>query len=249
MSGTGKLLVALGAALGVLVLSVGVGSVWLSPDMVVRCLLSPPWAPATPGLDPNLLSIVWQMRLPRAVLAFLAGAALSASGAVMQSLLQNPLASSYTLGVSSGASLAAALVMVSGLSSAALGLFTLPAAGFAGGLATVFLALACAARLNGQLDNQTIILVGVVFSLFVNAILTLVTALSRDHLEQLLFWQMGGFSGRTWSHAAVLAPVSLLCIAALVGYHRDLDIISFGEEQALSMGVELRRTKIILLGL
>lgn len=99
-----------------------------------------------------------EMRFPRAVLAFLTGAALSASGTVMQSILKNPLASSYTLGVSSGASLCAALVMVTGVTFPLLGsLFTLPAAGFAGGLATVFLALGfCrpAGRQDGKSDGH-----------------------------------------------------------------------------------------------
>ena len=81
-------------------------------------------------VDPNLCSIVWGMRFPRAVLAFLTGAALSASGTVMQSILKNPLASSYTLGVSSGASLCAALVMVTGITIPFLGMFTMAAAGF-----------------------------------------------------------------------------------------------------------------------
>lgn len=196
-----KILLAVTAALLILVCSIATGSVNLTPGQVVEILTAK--LSGNPGtVDPNLISIVWSMRFPRAVLAFLTGAALSASGTVMQSILKNPLASSYTLGVSSGASLCAALVMVTGFTIPFLGMFTLPAAGFAGGLATVFLALAFASRLDGKMENQTVILVGMVFSLFVNAILTLITALSREHLQQLVFWQMGGFfqvgTGPTW---------------------------------------------------
>ena len=240
----------LAGAVMVLILSIGIGSVSISPAQVVAILLSKLPGGALPaGVDPNLAAIVWGMRFPRAVLAFLAGAALSASGAVMQSVLKNPLASSYTLGVSSGASLCAALVMVTGLEIPLLGMFTLPAAGFAGGLATVFLALAFAARLDGKMENQTVILVGMVFSLFVNAILTLVTAFAKEHLQQMVFWQMGGFSGRDWSHVAVLFPVVLFSLVVLQLFTREMDIMSFGEEQAMAMGVDLKRVKLLLIGL
>ena len=243
-----KILLAVAATLLILVVSIAVGSVNLSPGQVVEILTAK--LSGNPGtVDPNLSSIVWGMRFPRAVLAFLTGAALSASGTVMQSILKNPLASSYTLGVSSGASLCAALVMVTGFTIPFLGMFTLPAAGFAGGLATVFLALAFASRLDGKMENQTVILVGMVFSLFVNAILTLITALSREHLQQLVFWQMGGFSGRDWSHVAVMFPVLVISMPVLQRFTPEMDIMSFGEEQAMSIGVDLKRVKLILIGI
>ena len=135
--------------------------------------------------------------------------------------------------------------MAGGSSDAAAVLF----GGFLGGLATVFLALAFASRLDGKMENQTVILVGMVFSLFVNAVLTMVTALSREHLQQMVFWQMGSFSGRGWSHAAVLFPVVLLSLLALQCFTREMDIMSFGEEQAMSMGVDLKRVKLLLMGL
>ena len=248
MRRTAKILLAVAVTLLLLVCSVAVGSVNLSPVQVVEILMAK-LTGDTVSVDANLSAIVWGMRFPRAVLAFLAGAALSASGTVMQSILKNPLASSYTLGVSSGASLCAALVMVTGFTVPFLGMFTLPAAGFVGGLATVFLALAFAARLDGKMENQTVILVGMVFSLFVNAVLTLLTALSREHLQQMVFWQMGGFSGRDWSHVAVMLPILVVSLAALQCFTLEMDIMSFGEEQAMTMGVDIKRVKLLLIGL
>ena len=248
MRRTAKILLAVAVTLLLLVCSVAVGSVNLSPVQVVEILMAK-LTGDTGSVDANLSAIVWGMRFPRAVLAFLAGAALSASGTVMQSILKNPLASSYTLGVSSGASLCAALVMVTGFTVPFLGMFTLPAAGFVGGLATVFLALAFAARLDGKMENQTVILVGMVFSLFVNAVLTLLTALSREHLQQMVFWQMGGFSGRDWSHVAVMLPILVVSLAALQCFTLEMDIMSFGEEQAMTMGVDIKRVKLLLIGL
>ena len=249
MKTAAKIGIAVAAAALILVASVGIGSVRLSPAQVVEILMSRLPGGGAAEVDANLASIVWGMRLPRAVLAFLCGAALSASGTVMQSILKNPLASSYTLGVSSGASLCAAIVMVTGITIPFLGMFTLPAAGFLGGLATVFLALAFASRLDGKMENQTVILVGMVFSLFVNAILTLVTALAREHLQQMVFWQMGSFSGRNWSHVAIMFPVALISLVVLQFFTREMDIMSFGEEQAMAIGVDLKRVKLLLIGI
>lgn len=243
-----KVLLAVAVTLLILIGSIAIGSVNLSLGQVVEIVMAK-LSGDFGAVDPNLSSIVWGMRFPRAVLALLTGAALSASGTVMQSILKNPLASSYTLGVSSGASLCAALVMITGFTAPLLGLFTLPAAGFAGGLATVFLALAFASRLDGKMENQTIILVGMVFSLFVNAILTLLTALSREHLQQMVFWQMGGFSGRDWSHVGVMFPVLIISMLVLQRFTPEMDIMSFGEEQAMSIGVDLKRVKLLLIGM
>ena len=248
MKRTCIIFLSIAVSLFLLIVSIALGSVNLSLGQVADILIAKLFGNVK-TVDPNLCSIVWGMRFPRAVLAFLTGAALSASGTVMQSILKNPLASSYTMGVSSGASLCAALVMVTGITIPFLGMFTMAAAGFAGGLATVFLALAFAARLDGKMENQTIVLVGMVFSLFVNAILTLLTALSREHLQQMVFWQMGGFTGRDWSHVAVMLPILILSMLILQCFTTEMDMMSFGEEQALSMGVDLKRVKLLLIGI
>lgn len=198
------------------------------------------------GLPSVTPSILWNLRFPRALMAFAVGASLAASGTVMQSVLRNPLASSYTLGVSSGASLLAALVIVSGFNI--LGRYTLPLSGFIGGLGTVFVAMSLALHFDHTLENQTVILVGMVLSLFVNALLTLVTALSADRLARLVYWQMGSFSGSTWENVGLQFAVLALCLVALIRYAREMDLMTFGEEQALSAGVDLKRVKLILIG-
>ena len=194
-----------------------------------------------------MVSILWSIRMPRAVMAFLVGAALAASGTVMQSVLRNPLASSYTLGVSSGASLFAAIIIVSGFTMPLIGSYTLPLFGFLGGLATVFLAMALAMRFDRNLENQTVILVGMVLSLFVNALLTLVTSLSADRLGRLVFWQMGSFSGQTWNNCGLVMSILVIGMLVLMRYCREMDLMTFGEEQALSAGVDLRKVKFVLI--
>ena len=238
------------AALVCLLLAMGVGSVAIGlKDMlaVVRSHLTGAKLPE--HITGITASILWNLRMPRAVMAFWVGAALSVSGAVMQSVLRNPLASSYTLGVSSGASLAAASVMMTGFTLPVLGRYTLVFCGFLGGLSTVFLAMGLASRFDRNLENTTVILTGMVLSLFVNAILTLVIAFSHEHLQQLIFWQMGSFAGQNWNNCAVLGVVLLTGTLLLTRYGREMDLMTFGEEQALSAGVELRRVKLILIAL
>ena len=196
--------------------------------------------------DANVAT-VWSLRLPRVLLAFTAGATLAVSGAVMQSLLRNPLASSYTLGVSSGASLGASLVIFLGVSLPVLTMMTMPILGFVFGLGTILAAVAIAGRIDRNMENHTIILTGMVFSLFINAITTLLFAFFRESVHRMVFWQMGSFGMRGWSTLAILVPVALVGIFFIFRYKWEMDIMTFGEEQAQSIGVSIKRVKWILL--
>jgi len=232
----------------VIMAGVAVGSVFIPPGVIFQIIGSKISGADLPeAVKPATVSILWNLRIPRALLAFIAGGALSVSGAVMQSVLRNPLASSYTIGVSSGASLGAGIVILYGFSIPALGALTLPLTGFVFGFATILLAIALASRLDGQMENNTIILVGMVFSLFVNALITLMSALSRDHMQRLIFWQMGSFSMRDWQAVYILAPVVAAGTLFILRYHREMDIMTFGEEQAKVTGVNLRTVKWALL--
>ena len=243
-----KIIITVFICFAVLLLGIAIGSVYVPPaDIfnIIRHKLS--GAELRGDIKPSAVAIVWNLRLPRALLAFAAGGALSASGAVMQSVLRNPLASSYTLGVSSGASLGACIVILYGLTLPVLAIFTLPLVGFVFGLGTILLAISFASRLDGQMQNNTIILVGMVFSLFVNAITTLLSALSREHMQRLIFWQMGSFSMKDWPTVFILAPVTIAGVIFISHFNRELDMMTFGEEQAQTMGVNLKKTKWILL--
>ena len=131
------------AALAAVILGIGVGSVPISPVEILQVLANKLWGAALPDqMNPVIPGLVWSIRLPRVLLAFCVGASLAVSGAVMQSLLQNPLASSYGLGVSSGAGLGAAVLIVTGVADSAAGTFLLPAVCLCCGLATMGGALA-----------------------------------------------------------------------------------------------------------
>jgi iron complex transport system permease protein len=194
--------------------------------------------PLAKGIDGKNVSIVWLLRLPRVLLAFFAGGCLAMGGAVTQSILRNPLASPYIIGVSSGASLGAGIVIISGISIPFIGGFTLPLAGFAFGLASVFLVAAFSSKIDKSISNNTIIICGMVFSLFTGAILTTLSAVFSDDLKRITLWQMGSFSMRGWQYVRVILPFLIAGLIGVMRYAKEMDILTFGDEQAKSVGVE-----------
>lgn len=199
--------------------------------------------PLREGIDPKDISIIWSLRLPRVLLAFMVGGCLAVSGSVVQSILKNELASPYTLGVSSGASLGAGLVIVLGISIPFFGQLTLPLIGFLCGLITVYGVIVFSSKIDKTMANNTIILAGMVFSLFVNALLTTLTALFSEDIKSISLWQMGSFSMKGWSYVRVLIPFLIIGVIGILRYTKEMDILTFGEEQAKAVGVDTNRVK------
>lgn len=195
------------------------------------------------GIEAKTVSIVWILRFPRVLLALIVGASLAVSGSSIQSVLKNPLASPYTLGVSAGASLGVIFVIVYDLHIPGLGYLTLTTVGFLSGLATVFLVLKFAKKVDHGFTNQTIILSGMVLALFVNAVITMITALSHNDLQRIVLWQMGTFSLKSWSYVYAILPFFLIGTIGTYKYSRELDALCFGEEQAMTLGVEVSKVK------
>ena len=232
----------------ILIMCINIGSVYVSlPDALYITMHKLFGCSLPANIEPMTVSIYWSIRVPRALVAFFVGGALSVSGAVMQSLLQNPLASSYTMGVSSGSAIGAAIVIISGIQSFALRSFLLPAAGFVFALLTVFFVLFFSSRIDRNIHSYTIILIGMVISLFVSAMLTLLSSLFHEHSQQIYFWMMGSFSARNWTHVMIIIPICLIITFILMLFSRELDILTFGDDQAMSMGVNTRNHKIILI--
>ena len=228
-----------------LILAVGAGSVNVSPMDTVRVIAGKLFGFGGGGVDPAVEAILWKIRLPRALLAFLAGSGLAVSGVVMQSILRNPLASSYTLGVSAGAALGATVAIA--LKWSFLGIMTLPVFGAASGMLTVFLALGAASRVDRNMQNNSIILTGMALSLFADAMITVVMALSREQLHRLVFWQMGSFSMKTAGYPLALFPFVIAGTLIAMSRSRELDIMTLGDEQAQVSGVGVKRLKIFMI--
>jgi iron complex transport system permease protein len=238
------------AALTALVICTGLGSVSINAADSVRIVAHKLFGTdLTDSINEGMAAILWDIRIPRVITAFACGAALSVSGVVMQSVLRNPLASSYTLGVSSGASLGVVIIMVSGITVPLLGSLLMPLTGFIFGFLTVLAALALSQILDKHGRSDTIVLIGMVLSLFLNAVVTFVSQFFPDHRSRIALWLTGSFSGRNINHAAVMVAVTLVSVILLMFFSKELDIMTFGDEQGLSMGVEVKRVRNIVLAI
>lgn len=188
-------------------------------------------------------AIIWNLRFPRVLLAFLVGGSLAVSGSVVQSVLKNELASPYTLGVSSGAALGAGMMIILGINLPFAGKFSLPVVGFLCSMITVYCVLAFAKRVDRSLANNTIILAGMVFSLFINAVLTLMTSFFSGDLKAITLWQMGSFALKGWKYVGYMLPFAVVGISGVMCYTREMDLLSFGENDANSVGVDTYKVK------
>ncbi|MFA9462891.1 MAG: FecCD family ABC transporter permease [Velocimicrobium sp.] len=240
----------IGIAVCAILIGIGVGSVFVSPVQIFQIFMNQIFqVPLPSSVQSIYVGLILQIRLPRVILAFCVGAALAVSGTIMQSVLKNPLASSFGLGVTSGAGLGAVLVMMGGFASGMLGTFLLPVVGLVFGLATVFLSISLASRLDKNMSNYTIILTGMVLSLFINAIMSMLASTSKEYSQRITLWQLGSFSLKEWRYVFALFPIVLLCILFFMRYAKELDILTFGEEQANIMGIETKKVKRLLIGM
>jgi iron complex transport system permease protein len=227
--------------LGVALLCICLGSVWVPPEQALGALVG------NPGIEGTARSIIMDLRVPRVLAVALCGAGLSLCGAAMQGLLRNPLADGSTLGVSSGASLGAVLALAFG--------FTLPGLPQLGvmGMAIVFaflsllLILALAWRLDASLSTNTIILIGVIYSMFISALMSLVIAFSGPRLHSVTFWTMGSLAGAQWNQVLAMAVALALCSLVLLRRGQELNAFAVGEDNARSVGVEVKRVKLEVL--
>lgn len=198
-------------------------------------------------IDPSSTSgpIVWQLRLPRVVLAFLVGGALGISGAALQAMIRNPLAEPYLLGISGGAGLGAVLAISLGLS----GLGVVPAAALVGALVVSGLVYAVATLPGARLEPRVLVLVGVVFAALCGALISALLALSEAaQLRNAFLWLLGGFGNANWAAVAAFALYGIGPAALLFALGRGLDVLSLGDETAHGLGVDTGRARRLVFG-
>jgi iron complex transport system permease protein len=203
------------------------------------------------GLEPDR-AILLGLRLPRAVLAALVGAALAGAGTALQALLRNPLAEPFVLGVSGGAALGGSLVLlasvalsaVSGPAGALLGAAPPVAVGAVIGAVLSTLLVFGLGRIGGRLVPEAALLVGIVFNAFVAGVISLLKLLAPpDQASRLLYWLMGAIGYETGETLAVGAAFILVALAALVLLSARLNLLALGDEEAASLGVDVRRVR------
>ena len=233
------------ALIAAMLLCICVGSVSIPLGDTLTAMWNTLWGMEVPaGISKN---IILNVRLPRVINVALVGAALSLSGAAMQGLLRNPLADGSTLGVSSGASLGAVIALAFGVTipGTAYGGTMLLAMGFAFLSLTLILSLAYV--LDRSLSTNSIILIGVIFSMFASSVINLIVSFAEDHIKSITFWTMGSLSGTNFGHARILALALLFCGGIILRYARELNAFAIGEDNARHIGVNVRRVKLIIL--
>ena len=236
------------------VLASGIGAFSIAPAEVAAVLLH------KVGIDTGLPftaqqeAVLGAIRLPRVALALLVGAGLGAAGAAMQGLFRNPLADPGLVGVSSGAALAASFVIVLGAKWLpgiyhALGIFMLPVAAFAGGLAVTFSIYMVSTR-EGRVSLPVMLLAGVAANALALAGIGLLTYVATDEQSRLLvFWSLGSLGGANWQNVAICTPCVLPAVALAWRYARPLNAILLGEAEAGHLGINVRHLKAGVIGL
>ena len=228
-----------------MILCVCVGSVRISFSDTVTSVWNAIWGlPIPENIAKN---IILNVRLPRVLCVTLAGAALSICGAAMQGLLRNPLADGSTMGVSSGAALGAMIAIATG--------FTLPGISFGGSMvmamifafASLILILSLSYALDRSLSTGSIILIGVIFTMFISAIISLIITFASDHTRSLSFWTMGSLSGVNYDQVKIMGLALLLCGGILIRFSPELNAFAIGEDNARHIGVNVKRVKLIIL--
>jgi len=228
---------------GVAGLSLGAVNI-SAPRVFLEVLDHLPGLSIDSGLSAREADIVWQLRVPRVVLGFLVGGLLAVSGSSFQGVFRNPLADPYLLGAAAGAGLGATLAITGGIDWE-LGPFdTVPLAAFAGTLLAVLLAYAVSTVGGRDTSPAVLLLAGVAVMTFMTAVQTFVLQREADTIREVYTFILGRLVTAGWSEVRLVLPYAAVSIAALVLLRRRLDVLAVGDDEALSLGMDVTRTRI-----
>ena len=197
------------------------------------------------GVSPREWTIIWEIRMPRVVLAALVGATLSASGASYQGVFRNPLVDPYLLGVAAGAGLGATIVFsVNRSGSSSWIIDPLPLIAFVGGLVAVAVTYLVGTAFGGQRSAATLVLAGVAVTSLATAIQTFVLQRNTEVIRQVYSWILGRLSSATWGDVRLVLPYVILSCGVLFAHRRLLDIMRVGDDEAAALGASVKRIRI-----
>jgi iron complex transport system permease protein len=239
------LLISAATLIAAAVLSLMVGSVFIPPKALYQIVSQPGADPASPSLS-IYQTIFFSLRLPRTVLVALTGAALAASGASYQGLFRNPLADPYLIGIASGAGLGAVIAMSYRLPYTFLGLMAVPLAAFFGAIATVFIVFQLA-RVGNAVPTTNLLLAGVAISSFTGALTSFLMLSSNSDLHRSLSWLVGGATISGWQPVLAILPYLLLGGSLLFSTGHALNVLQFGDEQALQLGLPVQKIRLLVI--
>jgi iron complex transport system permease protein len=244
-----RILAAVGLMLASCIVALSIGSVPIPVSEVWKILFHqlPSFGAVIPADWPEIHEqIVLKVRLPRIVLALLAGACLAAAGAGYQGVLRNPLADPFTLGVASGAAVGAAFLILFDLHHALFGQWSIPVVAMATGLASLWIVFRLA-HAQGKMRIETLILSGVVMQAFLGSIVSFMVSLSKNTVNEIVFWLMGSLAFRGWPFSLLLLPFLLAGFVLLYRYANGLNLLVLGEREAQHLGLQVERAKLVVL--
>jgi len=233
------------AFVAALLLGVALGTVWISPWDTLRLVAWKLHLAGRPHVSVATEVILFQLRLPRVLLAVLVGAALATAGTLFQGLFRNPMADPAIIGVSSGAALGAIAVIVTGGGSALAGM-GVTAAAFAGALATAFLVYRLA-RVGPTINVATLLLAGIAVAALISAVMSIVMSLAGQQVRSIYFWLLGGLGARSWESMETAGPLIAAGVVVALFQVGDLNLMTMGEERAAQLGAEVERFKRVAL--
>jgi len=233
--------------LSVLVGSVSINSAWIGEILVNRItgreIFERTWENGTE-------SIIWTIRFPRVLMAFLVGAGLSLSGILMQALTKNALADPYVLGISSGASAGAVAVIMYGFFSA-FGNFHITVGASLGAVISIVIALRVSS-IHNRITPTQLVLSGIAVSAFFSAITNTMIYYNKtgsDKVRTAMYWMMGSLSGATWPKVIYIFFAFLICLIVLSFFCSSLDVLMMGDDAASTLGLNLRRTRLSVIAI
>ena len=199
------------------------------------------------GVTPREWTIIWDIRMPRVVLAALVGSMLSLSGASYQGVFRNPLVDPYLLGVAAGAGLGATLVFTLNRTGSSTWIIDpLPLSAFAGGMLAVFVTYVVGTAFGGQKSASTLVLAGVAVTALATAVQTFVLQRHTDVVRQVYSWILGRLSSATWGDVRLVLPDVVVSSAVLFLHRRLLDVMRVGDDEATALGASVNRVRIVV---
>ncbi len=226
-----------------IVLSVCIGNVFISPKEITTIFIYKIFSPNLIESKINA-DIIFNIRLPRSILAFFVGASLSLTGAVIQSILRNPLASVYNLGISSGAGLGASLLIITGIN---FNRYMFTAMSILLAFITVIFILFISKKIDKYMNDNSIILAGIVISLFLYSLMSFFIYIFPKYSNQIILWQLGNLYLKNFLDIFIIILISIIFLFVLMKHSAILDIMTFGDTTSLSLGVNSKNWRIFFI--
>lgn len=229
--------------LALMVYAVTLGSVYIEPELILRSILE--WIKyGMDGVtcDDSIRFIIFEVRLPRIILAVLTGSLLSMAGAVYQAIFQNPMADPYVIGISSGAAFGATIAIIFLPPMMLLGNSIVSLAAFLSAILTSILVYFISKTKRG-VDTFSLLLTGVVISTVLSSFISLMMLAHQDEAMKIMTWTMGSFNAKSWNHVLTILIPTVIGIFFTIYHGKDLNVLVMGEEEAMTMGLDTKRLK------